>query len=120
MMAAHRLEDIETMQGYAILLRKAGHYLESFTCSADEMKQIRVKVARFIYRRLQGNGKVPDDEKFDQSVVECSDVMQGMQYYSGFVFVPSIASHFCSYIREITTADVSLPGIWTAVLQDKL
>lgn len=107
MMTASRLEEMATMEGYAVLLEELGHFVEIFTCSAEEIRQTRVKAARFIFRKLKKGGFVPEEASFDHRVVNCSDIVDGRKYYSGFVFVLSIASHFCKYGRATTTADAA-------------
>ena len=107
MMAANRLEEMASMEGYALLLRELSHYVEILTCSADEMREIRVKAARFIFCQLKKGGLLPEEEKFDHRIVQCADIVDGRRYYSGFVFVPNIASHFCRYGRATTAADAA-------------
>ena len=50
---------------------------------------------------------MPEEARFDHRVVDCSDIVDGRTYYSGFVFVPSIASHFCKYGSATTAADAA-------------
>ena len=61
MMMANRLEQMATMERYAILLQELGHFVQMFTCSADETKQIGLKAARFIFRQLKKGGFVPEE-----------------------------------------------------------
>lgn len=87
MMADHRLEEMETMQGYAILLRELGQYVERFTCSADEMKQIRVKAAGFIFGQLQRNSLVPDDAKWTKALLSVQTLCkEGSNIQALFLF----------------------------------
>ena len=105
MMAAGTPEEMASVEGYALLLRELGHYVEIFTCSADEMREVRVKATRLIFRQRKKGGLLPEEEKFDHRIVQCSDIVEGRRYYSGFVFVLNIASHFCRYGRSTTAVD---------------
>ena len=105
--AKYRLEEMASMEGYAELLRELGHTVEIFTCQAFEMRVIRVKAARFIFNQLRKSGHLPQDAQFDARVVDTSDVANRKVYYSGFVFVPSIASDFCESGRMTTSADAA-------------
>ena len=96
-----------TMDAYAVLLQELWNYGEIFTCSAAEMREKRVKAAKFIFLQLQNAGYLPGDDNFKTDVVDLSEIKEGKRYYAGFLFVPSIAKRVCKYGRAIKAADAA-------------
>lgn len=90
-----RAEDMEGLDGYAALLREKGHKATVLTNNSQEMRDIRVKAARFTFKQCEKDGKVPSTEELDPNVVEFSHIKDGYQYYGGFQFLLSIAEHMC-------------------------
>lgn len=100
-----RAEDMAGLLGYSRLLEQIGHTVEIVTCDGLEMKRIRVKAAKFIFQQRKRQGYVMANEPFDETIVDLSDINDESTYYSGFLFVPSIAAHFATHGRMTATAD---------------
>ena len=83
-----------------------GNIEEATRCTQKISKCFEL-AKEYILRQLRKGGFVPEEASFDHRVVDCSDIVDGRKYYSGFVFVPSIASHFCKYGRAATAADAA-------------
>lgn len=107
LMQKSRAEDMAAFRGHMHLLRAAGHSVELITYTGKEMKKIRVKAARFIFNQRKKDGFVCNDETFDARCVDLRDVDDNAEYYGGFLFVPSIAEHFCKFGRKTSTADAA-------------
>lgn len=52
-------------------------------------------------------GIVAKDEIFDRSVVDVSDIKDGQKHYGRFLFVPSVATHFCHTAHLFFSTDAS-------------
>lgn len=106
-MCASRAVQMAAMEDHLELLRKCGHYAELVIVSGIEMKLIRIKAAKHIFEQCKKSGTLPKDAKFVDSVVDLSDIEDNNRYYGGFIFIPSIASHFCIHGRMTSSADAA-------------
>lgn len=65
---------MDSLNGYAELLRKAAHTVQIFSCSGTEMKKIRGKAARFIFNQLEKDGFIQMDEIFEPDIFDTDDI----------------------------------------------
>lgn len=90
-LATSRAVKMAALGGYTQLLRDVGHKVKVFTLNGAEMKEQRIKAAHHIFQQCKSARSVPAEMEFDCEVVDCSDIEEGGKYYSGFIFVPSVA-----------------------------
>ncbi|PXF49623.1 hypothetical protein BWQ96_00501 [Gracilariopsis chorda] len=102
-----RAVGMAALDGYAALLRQQGHMAWIDICDGVEMKALRVKVAKHIFKQTVKGGALPKESVFDLGMVDVSDITDDGMYYSGFVFLLSTAQHFCQKARLITAADTT-------------
>ena len=107
MMQRARAEDMAAMDGYCKLLRRWGHKVDVLDMSGVEMKETRLKAARYIYQQRKKDGYVQEGEPFDSAVVYLDDIDDNRRYYAGLLFVPSISEHICKFGRRTATADAA-------------
>ena len=102
-----RAVNMAALDGYAQLLRDMGHKVDVIIINGLEMKQQRLKAAKHIFAQCKKAKSIPDDEVFNEDVVDYSDIDDNGRYYGGFVFVPSVASHICATGRMTASADAA-------------
>ena len=64
------------------LYEGVGHFCKYLTASSEVMKQIMIDLARAEHKRKN------DGTKFDPATVDTSSVVDGAEYYRGFMFAP--------------------------------
>lgn len=107
-MSRNRAVEMAALKGYAELFRVEIHYMKLIIYEARKMRKVRNNAAEIIFLQCKKDGLVRDDEKFDDSLVDFSDVQDGSRYYGGFVFVPSTSGHLCSIGWKCASADAAL------------
>lgn len=58
------------------------------------MKHIRMKTTRYIFTQLKLDVHIAMERKLNSSVVNKRDIDDDRKFFSGLLFVPSIAKHF--------------------------
>lgn len=91
-MNASRDVDMASLEGYAELLRRCGHFVRLFVIDGVEMKTQRLKAAQHIFHLCKKGKSIPPDATFNASMVDMSDIDDTGRYYGGMLFVSSVAS----------------------------
>ena len=102
-----RAEQMASLPQLQDALQNCGHQLKVYTASAEEMRETRVKSALFIFQQAVKGGFLQHEDVFDENDVDVSDIKEGENYYSGFLFVPSVASTLVKSCRMTCSADAA-------------
>lgn len=103
----NRAVQMAAMPGFMGLLRECGHKVSLLTMDAKEMRETRLKAAKFIFDQSRKAGFLDDSERFEKSDVDVSDITEGKVYYAGFTFTASIAEHMAQKCRKVSSADAA-------------
>jgi len=71
------------------------------------MKKQRRKAARHIFEQCKKAKSIAPDAICNNEVVDVSDITDHEEYYGGFIFVLSVAKHFCLTDRTTCAADAA-------------
>jgi hypothetical protein len=58
--------------------------------NGDEMLEVRIKSAEFIFNQLQKDNKISKEATFDKKIVCSDDLDPAARYYSGLSILPSV------------------------------
>ena len=106
-MDASRAVDMASMEGYAELLRNCGQTVRIFIVDGSEMKQQRIRSAKHIFQQCKNAKNIQEDAKFNEEVIDMSDIAEDGRYYGGLLFVPSVAARYYSLGRKTAAADAA-------------
>lgn len=111
-MSASRAVDMEALQGYTELLRKAGHEATIITMEVVEMKAQSLKATKHIFAQCHRSESIENDAHFNEYVVDMSDIWDDENYYGGLFIVPYVARQYCYFGRLTSVADAAhLDGV---------
>lgn len=88
--SASRTVDMVALPGYVQLLRRCRHRSETFTITGVEMKKVQIAAAKHIFNHTKKSKKIAEHVAFNTDIVNRSDIKDGDDYYSGFLFVPKM------------------------------
>lgn len=80
-MTCVRAVEMDSLEGYADLLRREGHEVEIIIMKGMEMPIKRWKLAEFIFRQNQRSGAIEREDTFDEDVVDVSEIVENHRYY---------------------------------------
>lgn len=82
---------------FIIILQELGHDVKLMITSASEVRDIRIKSAKCIFKQSKMAGHLDDSDKFSFDLVDTSGDLDGNQYYGTFIYVPSTTSHMQTF-----------------------
>ena len=106
-MDASQAVDMASMEGYAELLRNCGPTVRIFIVDGSEMKQQRIRSAKHIFHQCKKAKNMPEDAKFNEEVIDMSDIAEDGRSYGGLLFVRSVAARYCALGCKTAAADVA-------------